>query len=85
MLEIQKISQLDTSAVNIGLIGQYAPWVGAIVPTDARIVLVADPGKEKEAIIRLARVGYEDIAGFLVGGSNTGKEDPTIHDVSTEG
>ena len=73
------------SAVNIGLSGQYAPWVGAIVPTDARIVLVADPGKEKEAIIRLARVGYEDIAGFLVGGINTWKgEDSTIHDVSTE-
>ena len=35
------------SAVNIGLNGQYAPWVGAIVPTDAKIVLVTDIGKEK--------------------------------------
>ena len=73
------------SAVNIGLNGQYAPWVGAIVPTDASIVLVADQEKEKEAIIRLARVGYDHLAGFLDGGINTWKgEGSTIHDVSTE-
>tara|TARA_Y100001978_G_C23690993_1_gene434760 strand:- start:811 stop:2202 length:1392 start_codon:yes stop_codon:yes gene_type:complete len=73
------------SAVNIGLNGQYAPWVGAIIPTDAKIVLVADQGKEKEAIVRLARVGYDYVAGFLDGGINAWVgEYSTIHDVSTE-
>ena len=73
------------SAVNIGLNGQYAPWVGAIVPTDAKIVLVTDKGKEKEAIIRLARVGYDYVAGFLKGGINAWEGDVSkIHDVSTE-
>lgn len=73
------------SAVNIGLNGQYAPWVGVIIPTDARIVLVTDQGKEKEAIIRLARVGYDNVAGFLDGGINTWQGDVSIiNDVSTE-
>ena len=53
------------SAVNIGLIGQYAPWVGAIVQQMQESFWL-DLGKE-EAIIRLARL-VEDIAGFLVGG-----------------
>ena len=73
------------SAVNIGLNGQYAPWVGVIIPTDARIVLVTDQGKEKEAIIRLARVGYDNVAGFLDGGINTWQGDVSIiNDISTE-
>ena len=38
------------SAVNIGLNGQYAPWVGAIIPTDAKIVLVADHEKRKKLL-----------------------------------
>ena len=73
------------SAVNIGLNGQYAPWVGVIIPTDARIVLVTDQGTEKEAIIRLARVGYDNVAGFLDGGINTWQGDVSIiNDISTE-
>ena len=73
------------SAVNIGLNGQFAPWAGVIIPTDARIVLVTDQGKEKEAIIRLARVGYDNVAGFLNGGINSWQGDvSTINDISTE-
>jgi len=73
------------SAVNIGLNGQFAPWAGVIIPTDARIVLVTDQGKEKEAIIRLARVGYDNVAGFLNGGINTWQGDVSIiNDISTE-
>ena len=73
------------SSVNIGLNGQYAPWAGAIIPTDAKIVLVADQGKEKEAIIRLARVGYDNVAGFLDGGINAWDGDnSSIHNISVE-
>jgi len=55
-------------AVNIGVDGQYAVWVGALIPVGTRIVVVADPGREREAILRLARVGYENVDGYLDGG-----------------
>jgi glyoxylase-like metal-dependent hydrolase (beta-lactamase superfamily II)/rhodanese-related sulfurtransferase len=55
-------------AWNIGLNGSYAVWVGTIVPIDRKLVVVASPGKELEAISRLARVGYEKVVGFLDGG-----------------
>jgi hydroxyacylglutathione hydrolase len=57
------------SAINIGLNGQFAPWVGALI-TDMEqpILLVCAPGKEKETITRLARVGYDNTLGYLEGG-----------------
>ncbi len=65
-----------SESVNIGLSGQYAPWVGAIIDANKPLVLIAEEGKEAEAILRLARVGYENIHGYLKGGikewENTG-------------
>ncbi len=55
-------------SLNIGLNGQYAVWVGTLVEIDQPLVLVTDPGKEEEAVLRLARVGYENVTGFLDGG-----------------
>ena len=57
------------SAVNIGLNGQFAPWVGALI-TDLQqpILLVVVEGKEGEALMRLARVGYDNTIGYLSGG-----------------
>lgn len=57
------------SSVNIGLNGQFAPWVGALI-TDLKqpLLLVVDEGKEEEAITRLARVGYDNTIGYLAGG-----------------
>lgn len=53
-------------AINIGLSGQFAPWVGALVPDLAQaIVLITEPGQEEEAITRLARVGYDNAIGYL--------------------
>jgi hydroxyacylglutathione hydrolase len=75
------------SSVNIGLNGQFAPWVGALI-TDLKqpILLVAEPGKEQEAITRLARVGYDSTIGYLDGGINTwkaaGKDLDTIPSIS---
>lgn len=61
-------------AINIGLNGQYAPWVGALLEPHTPIVLVTDPGKEKEAVLRLARVGYENVHGYLEGGMEAWKQ-----------
>jgi len=58
-------------ALNIGLGGDFAVWTGTLVKPDAKILLVTEPGKEKEAIERLARIGYDDIAGYLGGGMPT--------------
>lgn len=57
------------NAINIGLNGQFAPWVGALIPDLLQpIALVAPVGKESETVLRLARVGYDHCIGFLAGG-----------------
>lgn len=70
----------------IGLNGTFAMWVGALI-TDIhqKIVLIAPEGKEEEAVMRLARVGYDNTVGFLAGGVSTwdGKLN-TITSVSAE-
>jgi rhodanese-related sulfurtransferase len=59
-------------SIFIGLEGQFAPWVGALIPTDRqKIILVTDLGKEEETVQRLARVGYDNVIGFLEGGFQT--------------
>ncbi|MCW3071534.1 MAG: fold metallo-hydrolase [Bacteroidetes bacterium] len=74
------------SSVNIGLNGQYAPWVGALLDANVPLVLITDEGKETEAVLRLARVGYENVNGFLKGGiaawKNAGKDVDTVKSIS---
>ncbi|MDQ3110967.1 MAG: rhodanese-like domain-containing protein, partial [Bacteroidota bacterium] len=55
-------------AVFIGLDGTFAIWVGTLLDINTPLVVVAAEGKEHEAILRLARVGYENVAGYLEGG-----------------
>jgi hydroxyacylglutathione hydrolase len=57
---------------NIGIDGQFAMWVGALVhDIKQRILIVAEPGREQEVVTRLSRVGYDDTIGFLSGGFAT--------------
>ncbi len=60
-------------ATNIGLGGQFAIWVGSIFKNE-NFLLVCDEGKEKEAVMRLGRVGYDKVAGYLKGGMKAWKE-----------
>jgi hydroxyacylglutathione hydrolase len=55
-------------AVSIGLNGRFAEWAGSLLPFDKTLILVTEAGKEKETIIRLARVGFDKIEGYLEGG-----------------
>lgn len=75
-------------AINIGLNGQYAPWVGMLIDGNVPLILVAEDGKEAEAVLRLARVGYEKVNGYLKGGisawKNEGKKIETIESVTAE-
>ena len=61
-------------SISIGLEGQFAPWVGALIPDiNQKIVLVTDQDKTEETIKRLARVGYDHVLGYLEDGINTWK------------
>jgi glyoxylase-like metal-dependent hydrolase (beta-lactamase superfamily II)/rhodanese-related sulfurtransferase len=52
-------------AINIGLKGKYATWCGSILSHEHPIVVVADPGSEEEAVMRLGRIGFDNVAGYL--------------------
>jgi hydroxyacylglutathione hydrolase len=75
------------SSINIGLGGQFAPWVGALI-TDLQqpLLLIVDQDKAEEAITRLARVGYDSTIGYLQGGIaawlSAGKDIDTISSIS---
>lgn len=56
------------SSISIGLDGRFAEWAGSILPFDKQIILVTDPGKEEETVVRLARVGLDKVEGYLEGG-----------------
>ena len=55
-------------SISIGLNGRFAEWAGSLLPYETPLLLVCDPGKEKESIIRLARVGLDNVQGYLEGG-----------------
>lgn len=57
------------NSINIGIRGNFAPWVGTLI-TDIKqpILLIAEIGEEEEAVTRLARVGYDNVIGFLNNG-----------------
>lgn len=55
-------------SISIGLEGRFAEWAGSLLPFDKTFILIAEIGKEKESIVRLARVGFEKFAGHLAGG-----------------
>jgi rhodanese-related sulfurtransferase/glyoxylase-like metal-dependent hydrolase (beta-lactamase superfamily II) len=55
-------------SINIGLGGSYATWAGTVLERDKPIVLIAEPGREHEAAMRLGRIGFDSVAGYLRGG-----------------
>jgi glyoxylase-like metal-dependent hydrolase (beta-lactamase superfamily II)/rhodanese-related sulfurtransferase len=56
-------------SMNIGLGGQFAMWAGSLIPLNASIVVIADTGAQvDETVVRLARVGIENVKGYLAGG-----------------
>jgi glyoxylase-like metal-dependent hydrolase (beta-lactamase superfamily II)/rhodanese-related sulfurtransferase len=77
------------NSINIGIDGNFAPWVGTLVPDIQQpILLVTDIGREEEVATRLARVGYDHTVGYLAGGMkawiDTGKETDHVKLVSAE-
>jgi rhodanese-related sulfurtransferase/glyoxylase-like metal-dependent hydrolase (beta-lactamase superfamily II) len=52
-------------SINIGLGGQYATWAGTILDSKRPIVIIAEPGREQEAALRLGRIGFDHVKGYL--------------------
>lgn len=75
-------------SINIGLDGRFAEWAGSLLPFDKTFLLVTESGKEKESVIRLARVGFEKFGGYLQGGyeawQQAGEEIDMIIDVEPD-
>ncbi len=76
-------------SINIGLDGDFAPWVGAmIVDVKQPILLVTDKGKEQEAVTRLSRVGFDNVSGYLGGGftawKSAGEETDSVRRITAQ-
>lgn len=77
------------SSVNVGIDGNFAPWVGTVIPdVSQKLILIVEKGREAEVVTRLARVGYDHALGYLDGGFETwkdsGREVAIIPSVSVE-
>lgn len=77
------------NSINIGIDGNFAPWVGALIPDiKQQILIITDPGREEEVVTRLARVGYDYTIGYLNGGFDAwvkaGKETDHIRTITVE-
>ena len=67
-------------AVNIGLDGKFATWAGTLLSRDQPIVIIAAPGREEEAALRLGRIGFDSVAGSLKGGMLSVPENSSLLD-----
>jgi rhodanese-related sulfurtransferase len=77
------------NAINIGIDGSFAPWVGSLIPGVAQpLLLVTEQGREEEVVTRLARVGFDNTLGYLKGGyaawTAAGKEGDIIPSVPAD-
>jgi glyoxylase-like metal-dependent hydrolase (beta-lactamase superfamily II)/rhodanese-related sulfurtransferase len=65
-------------SINIGLGGQYATWVGTVLDRAHPIVIIADPGRENESAVRLGRIGFDHVAGYLQDGLHSLESRPEL-------
>jgi glyoxylase-like metal-dependent hydrolase (beta-lactamase superfamily II)/rhodanese-related sulfurtransferase len=76
-------------SINIGIDGDFAPWVGALIADVKQpILIVSEVDFEEETVTRLSRVGFDNLIGHLKGGfeawKNAGKEIDTVNRISAE-
>ena len=65
-------------SINVGLGGQYATWAGSVLTHEQPIVIIADPGREHEAAMRLGRIGFDHIVGYLKDGLHSVRSRPEL-------
>jgi hydroxyacylglutathione hydrolase len=67
-----------TGSINVGLGGQYATWVGTVLDHENPIVIIASPGRETESAVRLGRIGFDNVAGYLSDGVRSLQSRPDV-------
>jgi rhodanese-related sulfurtransferase len=65
-------------SIHVGLDGKFATWAGTVLDRERPIVVVSEPGREEEAVLRLGRIGFDHVAGFLEGGMLALEERPDL-------
>lgn len=65
-------------AIHVGIQGKYATWCGTVLNHDHPIVVIADAGSEEEAVMRLGRIGFDNVAGYLKGGMDALGDRPDL-------
>ena len=65
-------------SINIGLGGQYATWAGTMLNREQPIVIIADPGRENESAVRLGRIGFDHVVGYLKDGLQSVADRPDL-------
>lgn len=65
-------------AINIGIQGKYATWCGTMLDHKRPIVVIAEAGKEEEAVMRLGRIGFDNVDGYLAGGMDALRDHPEL-------
>jgi len=65
-------------SINVGLGGQFATWAGTLLDRSRPIVLVTEPGREMEAAVRLSRIGFDHVLGYLEGGMQSLEAHPEL-------
>ncbi len=65
-------------STNVGLSGKYCTWVGTLFDKSRPIVLITDPGKERESAMRLGRIGFDTVVGVLDGGISAVQKRPDL-------
>ena len=82
LLDVRDAAEFEAAhlagSVNIALQGKYATWCGTVLGHDAPIVIVSETGAEEEAVIRLGRIGFDNVAGYLQGGMEALREHPEL-------
>lgn len=65
-------------SINIGLSGQYATWAGTVLSREKPIVIIANPSRESESAVRLGRIGFDNVAGYLKDGMRSLESRPDL-------
>ena len=65
-------------AINVPVDGRYATWAGTVLSKDTPIIVIADDDRLDESILRLGRIGYDNVAGYLAGGMETVRDRPEL-------
>ncbi|MCB9874716.1 MAG: MBL fold metallo-hydrolase [Planctomycetaceae bacterium] len=69
-------------SINIGLKGKYATWCGTVLDREKPIIVLADEGNEEEAIMRLGRIGFDLVQGYVAGGPKSLEQKPKLMTVT---